>query len=405
MNRFFPESSRLLAALSAGAFMILPGSLHAAEGTAAAAAKRDLPSIVVTTPVERKLVDRVAASGTIRPVEEVLVQPQVEGLAVERFNVDIGDRIEAGAVLAELSKESLQIQQKQAEASKARAEAALAQAGAQVSEAQASYEDAVRQRDRAVTLGRTGTVAASQVEQLTAQTDAADARLQAARQAVKAAEAEIRVAESQLGTNELNLARTVIRAPVAGTVSARNARIGAIASSGGEPLFRIIRDGDIELVADVSESDLLNIRAGQKAQISVAGDREPLAGTVRLVSPVVDQASRLGSVHIAIDDEQRARSGMYGSAMIITGETTGLSLPLSAVTSGRDGSTVRKVDNGVVRQVSVTTGIQDGAFIGIVSGLGKADQVVARAGAFVRDGDVIRPVESTVEPAAGAAAN
>lgn len=404
MQRIFPKVAGLLIVLAAS--QVLPFAAPArAEENAAPEVKKSLPSITVIQPLRRKLVDRLAASGTIRPVEEIFIQPQVEGLAVEKLEADTGDKVEAGAVLAVLASDSLILQKSQLEASKARAEASLAQVKAQVLEAQASYDDAVRQRDRATTLGRSGTVTTAQVEQLTAQAKTAEARLQAAKQSVVAAEAEIRVADSQLETTALNLARTSIRTPVAGIISARNARIGAIASGSGEPLFRLIRDGDIELVADVPETELLKIRVGQKATMSISGDGEALSGVVRLVSPVVDQTTRLGQVHIAIDDDNRARSGMYASAVIIAGEAEGLALPLSAITTSREGSIVRKVEGGVVKQVTVTTGIQDGPVVQILSGLGAEDRVVERAGAFVRDGDHINPVDSQAQTAAPGVSN
>nr|WP_323571816.1 hypothetical protein [Rhizobium sp. 28DA2] len=85
---------------------------------------------------------------------------------------------------------------------------------------------------------------------------------------------------------------------------------------------------------------------------------------------------------------------MYASAEIIVKETNALALPLSAVTSGREGSTTRKVEGDIVKQVKIETGIEDSGFIEIVSGLAAGDKVVEKAGAFVRDGDRIRPVEA-----------
>ncbi len=123
-----------------------------------------------------------------------------------------------------------------------------------------------------------------------------------------------------------------------------------------------------------------------------------IEGKVRLVSPTVDPVTRLGAVHIVIDDENGARAGMYGSAEIVIREANALALPLSAVTTGRTGSTARKVEDNVVKQVKIETGIQDGGFVQVVSGLHAGDMVVAKAGAFVRDGDKIAPVPA--EPAA-----
>lgn len=376
--------------------LFVPGMASAQGG----ADRQNLPSIVVSEAKTRDLVDRVVATGTLMAVDEIYVQPLVEGLSVEQLNVDIGDRVEAGASLAELSKDSLTLQRSQLEANRAKAEAGVAQSKAQVIEAQANYDDAVRQRERAGRLGQSGSGSVSQVEQTAAAADVAQARLQAAKQSVTVGEADIKVVDAQIADIDLKLSRTSVKTPVAGIVSAKNARVGAIASGSGNPLFTVIKDNAIELVADLSETDIQKVQAGQKAVITVAGGANRIEGKVRLVSPTVDATTRLGSVHILLPADSPARAGMYGRAEVVISSANALALPLSAVTSGRDGSSTRRVENGVVRQVAVETGIQDRGFVEIKSGIAPGDLVVEKAGAFVRDGDKINPV-----PADAAASN
>jgi HlyD family secretion protein len=376
-----------LAAITVSAFMI-PAALSAQSD----ANRQNLPSIVVSKAATRDLVDRVVATGTIKPVDEIYVQPLVDGLPVDKLNVDIGDKVEAGAVLAELSKDSLLLQKSQFQANRAKAEASVAQSKAQVIEAQANYDDAVRQRDRAGRLGKSGSGSVSQVEQTAAAADVAQARLQAAKQAVTVGEADTKVVDAQIEDVDLKLSRTGVKTPVAGIISAKNTRVGAIASGSGNPLFTVIKDNAIELVADLSETDIQKVKAGQKAIVTVAGGRDKIQGSVRLVSPTVDATTRLGSVHIVLPTDSPARAGMYGSAEVIIASANALALPLSAVTSGREGSTTRKVEGDVVKQITVETGIQDNGFVEIKSGLSAGDTVVEKAGAFVRDGDKINPV-------------
>lgn len=365
----------------------------AAQEKADAAARSEplLPSIFVTKASVRPLVDKIVATGSIRAVEEIYVQPQVEGLSIKSLEADVGDMVEAGAVLARLSDDTLLLQKSQFEANRARAEAALAQYRAQLADAKINADEAERQRVRAEALGGNGTFSRSQVEQATTSAASAKAKVQSTEHAIAIAEADIKVVDTQIADTALKLARTDVKTPVGGVVSARNAKVGAIASGSGQPLFTVIREGRVELVADVSESDILKIKTGQKAQIAIAGGVEKLSGTVRLVAPTIDPQTRLGSVHVSIDDD-RARAGMYASAEIIVQQTEGVALPLSAVTTNRSGSSARKVENGVVEQVEIKTGIQDGAFIQVTSGLQADDLVVAKAGAFVRDGDRITPV-------------
>ncbi|MCJ8150669.1 efflux RND transporter periplasmic adaptor subunit [Shinella sp. B3.7] len=354
---------------------------------------QNLPAIVVTAAEQRNLVDRVIATGTIQAVEEVYVTPLVEGLSIRTLEADVGDRVAAEGTLATLNDDALLLQKSQTEASLAKARAGLEQIKAQLVEAKANADEAVRVRDRAQRLVKSGSQSQANADQAIAAADAALARVNSAEQAVAVAEADINVAQSQIDDIDLRLARTAVKSPVAGVISARTAKIGAIASGSASPLFTVIRDGAIELKADVSEDTILKLKPGLKAKVSLAGGAATLTGTIRLVEPTLDPQSRLGRVYIGFDEPDKARAGMFASADIVVEEKQGIVLPLSAITTA-DGKTVaRKVENGVVRLVPVETGIQDGQGIEIVSGLSAGDEVVAKAGAYVRDGDRINPVK------------
>ncbi|RDJ10349.1 efflux RND transporter periplasmic adaptor subunit [Rhizobium grahamii] len=354
--------------------------------------QQNLPAIVVTKATTRTLVDRVVATGTVKPVEEVYIQPQVEGLSIRALNADVGDRVQADSTLATLNDDAIILQKSQMQATKAKNEASLAQLRAQLIEAEANAEQARQQQARAQEMGKKGTVSTATVEQADAAAASANARVDSAKQAIQVAVAEIKVTESQIADADLKLARTDVKTPVAGTVAAKNARVGAIALATGDPLFTVIRDDEIELVAEVGESDIVKVQPGQKATILLSGSRDKVAGSVRLVSPTVDPLTRLGLVHILIDDPSKARSGMYGSADIVVRTTENVALPVSAVLSSSEGSSARRVEDSVVKFAKVETGIQDGAYVEIVKGLKAGDEVVAKAGAYVRDGDRITPV-------------
>lgn len=372
---------------------VLAFAADAATGDAAAEQQtQNLPAIVVTSAEARAIVDRVIATGTVQAVEEVYVTPLVDGLSIRTLAADVGDRIEANGTLATLNDDALLLQKSQTEATLAKAEAALAQIKAQLVEAKANADEAVRARDRAQRLVKSGSQSQANADQAIAAADAALARVNSAEQAIAVSEADIKVAQAQIDDIDLKLARTAVKSPVAGVVSARTAKIGAIASGAASPLFTIIRDGAIELKADVSENAVLKLAPGQKVTVTLAGGAARLNGTVRLVEPTLDPQSRLGRVYIRFEEPGKARAGMFASADIVVEEKQGIVLPLSAITTAAGKTVARKVENGVVRLVPVETGIQDGQVIEIVSGLAAGDEVVAKAGAYVRDGDRVNPV-------------
>ncbi|MGF6176513.1 efflux RND transporter periplasmic adaptor subunit [Ensifer sp. 4252] len=386
---------KVIPALSVCAAMIIaPFSSAFAEEATKAQPAQSLPSIVVTEAVDQSISDRVVATGTIQAVEQIYVAPLVEGLSIRTLNVDIGDKVEEGSVLVVLNDDALRLEKSQLEAALAKAEAGLAQLNAQLSEATANAEEATRVSDRNAELAKNGTVSTAEADRVRALAAATRARVRSAEQAVVVSKADIKVAQAQIDDIDLRLTRTEVKAPVAGVISAKNAKVGAIANGSGDPLFAMIRDGAIEMKADVAEADIIKLAVGQPATITLAGGDTKVEGAIRLIAPTVDPVSRLGTVFISLKDTTKARSGMYANAIITAEEKQAVVLPQTAVTNENGKTIVRKVDNGVVNIVPVKTGISDGKFVEVVDGLKAGEQVVARAGAYVRDGDRINPVKS-----------
>lgn len=388
--------SPLLACLSLCALALLPAPVAAQETGPAVTVNR--PAISVVTATSAPLRDRIYTGGLIQPQETVLVTPLIEGQPVEELLADVGQIVKSGDVLARLSPTTLELNRSQLLASLAAANATVAQAEAQVTDAEASLAEAERAAARILSLQERGNASEAAADQAKTASVSALARLTVARQSLEAAKAQAASTAAQLANVELNLSRTEVRAPVAGEIVARNAQLGGVASAAGAPMFTLIRDGALELRAELSATDLLRIAPGQSAELRLPGSRETLSATVRLVEPALDLNSRLGYARLALDAPGTARAGMYGEAVVLVAEREGLALPLTAVTSGPRGAFVMVVDaEGRVSRRSVTTGIRDGDLVEILSGLSEGEAVVARAGSFVREGDQITPVTEQTE--------
>jgi HlyD family secretion protein len=378
----------MLAALATGPAMAETAA--AAETTTAAAV--NLPAITVSTVGKRVLVDRVLVSGSVGAVEQVQVAPLIEGQPIESLEADIGDKVEAGQVLARLSATTLELQKSQFMASLASAKATIAQADAQLLEAKSSADEAMRVSTRTAALRKQGSASQAAADTAASGAISATARVTVAVQSLEAARAQLELVNAQLANVELSLQRTQVVAPVAGEVLERNATVGSIATAAGTPMFVIVKDSALELKADVAESDLMRLASGQKAIVAAVGATEPLQGTVRMVEPTIDSTTRLGRVRVTVNEPALVRSGMFAEATVIVAEHDAVAVPVTAVGSGPQGTTVMRVTNGDVARVLVKTGIRDGGFIEIVEGLSPGDVVVTKAGAFVRDGDRINPI-------------
>jgi HlyD family secretion protein len=184
-----------------------------------------------------------------------------------------------------------------------------------------------------------------------------------------------------------------IQAPVAGLISASSAVVGATASGKGEALFSIIARAEYDLVGLVPTSDLAKLAPGQPATIRVigAGDVE---GKVRRVAPTVEPNSQLGQVLIGITTNRRLYVNASARALIRTSQSCNVAVPLTAVQYGPAGTVVQVVKRARIETKRVEVGLVSGGQIEIRDGLNEGEDVVARAGALLREGDVVRPVSA-----------
>jgi len=361
-----------------------------------------LPAITMIAVRRIQLSDRVFASGFVVPKERIHVQAQINGQAIDALLVEVGDTVEAGQVLARLSTSTSDLLLRQLEASRAGALATIAQAEAQLVEARASRDEAHRVQVRMAELSTRGAGTTANAEQAEAQATGAEAKVTVSLQALAFAEAQLRVAEAQIADAQLQLRRTKIRAPFSGIVEERNATLGGVASSAGQPMFVLVRDGILELHANVAEQDLLRVRAGQPVGISAVGLEVPIRGTLNLVEPSVNENTRLGTIRISISEPDKIRSGMYAEAEVIVTRREALAAPISAVGHDSKGDYVYVENASIVRRISVETGIRDAGLVEIISPeLHEGDLVIHRAGVFVRQGDRINPVVTPASQANG----
>ncbi len=185
----------------------------------------------------------------------------------------------------------------------------------------------------------------------------------------------------------------VVQAPVAGLISQSTATIGAMASGKGEPLFSIIARSEFDIVGMVPVKDVARLSVGQLARVRISGAGE-VDGRVRRVAPTVEPNSQLGQVFVGITPTRRFLVNSSGRALIKTGQSCGISVPLTAILYGTAGTVVQVVRRARVETRRVETGLMSAGQVEIKDGLAEGDIVVARAGALLREGDPVRTVTS-----------
>jgi HlyD family secretion protein len=190
---------------------------------------------------------------------------------------------------------------------------------------------------------------------------------------------------------------TLIQAPVAGLISTSSAVVGATASGKGEALFSIIARSEFDMVGLVPTRDLGKLAVNQTAKIKVIGIVGELDGKVRRIATTVQPDSQLGQVFIGITTNRKLLVNSSGRAMIKTGQSCGISVPLTAILYGTAGTVVQVIRRDRVETKRVEIGLMSAGQVEVRDGLVEGDIVVARAGALLREGDPVRPVTASAD--------
>lgn len=360
-RRLFIVLGIIVAALIAAAVV---WQMTSSEAVPVADRDGQLPTVTVIAPGQTTVEGEITATGTLAARRAMPVGVVGEGGRVVSVPVDAGDWVNQGQVLAVIDRsvQSQQVRSSRAQIDVARSEANLAQANL----------------DRALQLVERGFISKADVDRLTATRDGANARLS--------------VAQAQLGELEARNARLNIVAPAAGLVLSRAVEPGQTVGAGGAPLFLIARGGELEMLAQVGETQLSNLSTGVRAEVTPVGSATTYTGQVWQLSPIIDAANRQGTARIALSYEPGLRPGGFATARIASGTVVAPVLPESAVLSDREGSYVYIVDaDDKAQRRSVTTGAVTREGIVVVEGLTGRERVVLRAGGFLTAGETVNP--------------
>lgn len=324
-----------------------------------------LPAITVISPGQETVEGEITATGTIAARRQVPVGAVGEGGRVISVPVDAGDWVRQGQVLVVIDRS---VQQQQAAGLSASIEVAQADANL----AQANLVRALKLVDR-------GFISKADVDRLTATRDAAAAR--------------VKVARAQLSEAQARAARLNIYAPTSGLVLERNVEPGQTVSAGSPALFLIAKNGEMEVMAQVSEDQLASLPKGVSAQITPSGSDTIYTGQVWQISPTIDPQSRQGIARIALPYAEGLRPGGFATTIIKSGTAVATLLPESSVLSDAEGSFVYIIDkDNKARRRSVETGNVTANGVTIVSGLAGSEKIVLQAGGFLTEGESVKPV-------------
>jgi HlyD family secretion protein len=351
-----------------------------------------LPAIRVVTAARQELVETLAVNGSIVARDEAAAGTDLNGLIVTVLNADIGDRVKKGDVLAVLDRSMLDTQLAQMKATWAQNEASVAQMEAQIADSRIGVKQGNESLQRVVALQQKAVATQAQLDDAQNASDSARAKLESSMKALAATQAQLAVVDAQIRGVEVQIEKTDVRAPADGLVLARSATVGSIVSPSSGSLFRLAIGGEFELEATVAETRLPRLAPGMKAKIVLPGFDGKVEGSVRRIAPEIDQKSRLGLIRIALPKDAPAHAGSFARAEVELSRHEGIAVPTSSVLYDGDQALLQVVDNGRITTTKVKLGARANGFVEVVDGVSEGVEVVARAGTFVADGDMVTPV-------------
>lgn len=350
--------------IAGGAYYFFGEEKDPAAASAEAEKAAQAQTVTVIAPGRDTVARTINATGTLAARREIPVGVVGEGGRVLQVYADAGDWVSQGDILVSVDR-SVQAQQ-------------AAALEAQIGVARADLQLAQNELDRAAQLVERGFISKADVDRKTATRDATRAR--------------VNVANAQLAETRARNARLDVRAPVSGYVLERNVETGQTVSAGSGILFRIAKDGQLELQAKLSEDDLAQVVVGIPAAVTPVGTARVFNGNIWQISPMIDAQSRQGMARVALPFDKALRPGGFASVEIKSGAMTAPVLPESAVQTGREGSFVYIVGkDNKVKQRPIKVGPVTANGIIIEAGLDGTERVVLYAGGFLNPDETINP--------------
>lgn len=398
------------------------------------------------------IIEKVSASGTVQPVTEVKIAPEVSGEIIDLL-IEEGDSVKKGQTLVKIRPDTWQSQLERAEAALSQQRANLEQSKSNLLRTKATFIRAEAEYKRQQTLWNEKVISEADWQLAKQNYEIAKNDVVSAEQSVEAARYVIRSTQASLSEAQENFRKTSVVAPMDGVVSKlivkNGERVVGTATMAGTEMLRIADLNEMEVRVNVNENDIVRVHLGDTAIIDVdaySADKKEFKGVVTLIAntakdKVSEDAITEFEVRILIlsssyQDLVKAgnrfpfRPGMTASVDVLTTtKNNALAVPLASVTTrnpdaepneeegnGGPNSNARQTsdqnkpvkkledktvifvnDNGAAKMVEVTTGISDYDNIEILSGISDGAEIIT--GPFtaiskrLKDGDKIRQLE------------
>ena len=378
---------------------------HRQETTVAAevsAAEQAAPRVVLATVEASRGGNSLVLPGNIQPLTEAPILARSTGYVKDRL-VDIGDRVKAGQLLAEIEAPELDQQVEQAQASLNQYRAALSINRPRIT-IKANRISTWRRSRRGATgiLRRKASCRSRRTISTKAAYQSQQAQLAALDKAIAASKSAVASAEANLGRLREMQAYKLVKAPFEGVITVRNVDSGALISAGSTLLYRIAQIGTLRTYVNVPQADADSVKIGQTAKLTVANmPGHVFLGHVARTSGALDPATRTLLVEVQVPNTAGdLLPGMYADVDLnIPVVDPPISLPADALVVRSDGTQVAVVrPDDTVHFQKIEIARDYGDHIDLAGGLKAGDRVILHPNDSIREGVKVQGVPAPKAP-------
>lgn len=370
------KNIRLLVATIGVSLVLLTGGCGSQKTATTTVEEQYIPVEVLPAAVQT-LVERTNFSGKINSDQALSLVPKMMG-KVGSVHVQIGDKVSAGTVLFTLDATDLQ--------------KAVDMASLGVRSAEANYQRTKEQIDLAKTnlerqkqLYEAGAISKVQLE--TAESQASETPLQLVQ--IQWDQAKLSLQQAQDGLNN-----AVVTAPVNGTVTGVNVKPGEMASS-AQPAVTMAQMSALYVDINVPENIVNSMQLGQEAKVTItSAEVQDITGKVSSIAPAADARTMLYAIKVAIDNpEGKIKPGMFAKVEMATESRTHvLAVNSEAIVTKNEKLFVYVVENEQAVEKEVSTGLDTGAMVEVITGLNPEEYVIIKGQTLVDQGSKVKIV-------------
>jgi RND family efflux transporter MFP subunit len=361
----------------------------------------NIPEAAVVRVERRPLGNTLTIAGEFKPFQDVEVHAKVAGY-IRNINVDVGDHVKEGQVLAVLEVPELAAELSGADAAVRRSEQEIRRAQSDVNRAQSAHAAAHSgyARLKQASDARSGLVAQQEIDDSQAKDLEAEAQVSSAEAQLSAARQQLEVAEANQKQYYALANYSRITAPFAGVITARLADTGALiqggtsASSGAGPVVRLAEVSKLRLVLPVPESAAAQIHLGDPVKARIQALNQDFEGKVSRFSDSLDRQTRTMETEIDFANKDgRLIPGMYAEATLSLAKNANeLCVPLEAVARNNNEATALIVNkNNEIEERKIKLGFEGEAYVQVLSGVAEGDRVVIGSRSQFHPGQKVQP--------------